>query len=101
MGQFEFEVMTAVARLRQRAYGVAIWDEVQERHGRQVTIGALYTALGRLERKGFLSSSLGAPTPERGGRAKKFYRVEAAGVTAMGQHRERAMVSLASFAGAV
>jgi PadR family transcriptional regulator, regulatory protein PadR len=96
MGQFEFEVLTAVARLREKAYGVAIWDELQERHGRKVTVGALYTALGRLERKGFVSSRLGDPTPERGGRAKKFYRVEAAGVTAMARHHERAMSSLAS-----
>jgi PadR family transcriptional regulator len=95
MGQFEFEVLTAVARLREKAYGVAIWDHLQERHGRKVTIGALYTSLGRLERKGFLSSRIGDPTPERGGRAKKFYRLDAAGVTAMSQHRERALVSLA------
>jgi PadR family transcriptional regulator len=96
MGQFEFEVLTVVARLREKAYGVAIWDDLQEQHGRKVTIGALYTALGRLERKGFLSSRLGDPTPERGGRAKKFYRLEATGVTAMTQHRERAMTSLAA-----
>jgi PadR family transcriptional regulator, regulatory protein PadR len=94
MGQFEFEVLTAVARLREKSYGVAVWDELQERHGREITIGALYTALGRLERKGFVSTHLGDPTPERGGRAKKFYRIEAAGVTAMTQHQERMIVSL-------
>jgi PadR family transcriptional regulator PadR len=88
-------VLTTVARLREKAYGVAIWDDLQERHGRKVTIGALYTALGRLERKGFLCSRMGDPTPERGGRAKKFYHLEAPGVTAMSHHRERAIVSLA------
>jgi PadR family transcriptional regulator, regulatory protein PadR len=94
MGQFEFEVLTAVTRLRDNAYGVAVWDEIQERHNRKVTIGALYTTLGRLERKGFVSSRLGDPTPERGGRARKFYRLEAPGVTAMTHHRKRAFVTL-------
>lgn len=95
MGQFEFEVLTAVARLREKAYGVAIWDDLQERHDRKVTIGALYTTLGRLERKGLISSRMGERTRERGGRAKKFYHLEAAGVAAMTEHRHRTLVSLA------
>jgi PadR family transcriptional regulator, regulatory protein PadR len=96
MGQFEFEVLTAVVRLRERAYGVAIWDDLSERHNRKATIGALYTTLGRLENKGFLSSRLGEPTPQRGGRAKRFYRLEAPGVEAMAGYRERTLMSLSA-----
>lgn len=83
LGEFEQIVLLAVMRLADDAYGVSIRDEIRERTGRVTAPGALYTTLDRLEDKGMLRSRLGAPTPERGGRAKRFYRVSAAGVAAV------------------
>lgn len=94
MGNFEYEILAAVRRLGSTAYGAAVWEDLEERGGRRVAAGALYTVLGRLERKGYLSSRVGEPTPERGGRAKRYYRVEAPGVTAMREHEARLSVSL-------
>lgn len=88
-GEFEQVVLLTVARLKEDAYGMAIRQEIAERTGREVGIGSVYSALDRLEAKGFVSSSLGDPTPERGGRAKRFYRLERAGVRAL--HRAREM----------
>ncbi len=82
-GEFELKLMLAVLRLGSNAYGVKIREEINERTGRDVAIGQIYTVLGRLERKGFVSSRMGEPTPERGGRAKKFYRIEAKGQEAV------------------
>lgn len=72
--------MIAVLRLGTNAYGVSIQEEIEEQAHRRVTFGALYTTLDRLEDKGFLSSSIGEPSKERGGRAKKYFRVEAKGM---------------------
>jgi DNA-binding PadR family transcriptional regulator len=83
LGEFEQKLMLAVIRLGGNAYGVKIRQEINERTGRDVAIGQIYTVLGRLERKGFVSSRMGEPTPERGGRAKKFYKVEAKGQKAL------------------
>ena len=83
LGEFELKLMLAVARLGSNAYGVKIREEINDRTGRDVAIGQIYTVLGRLERKGFVSSRMGEPTPERGGRAKKFYRIEAEGQEAV------------------
>ena len=79
LGEFEQKLMLAVMRLGGNAYGVKIREEINERTERDVAIGQIYTVLGRLERKGFVSSRMGDPTPERGGRAKKFYKVTAKG----------------------
>ena len=79
LGEFEQKLMLAVIRLGGNAYGVTLRREINERTGREVAIGQIYTVLGRLERKGFVSSRMGDPTPERGGRAKKFYKVTAKG----------------------
>jgi hypothetical protein len=62
-----------------QACGVAIRDEIEERTGRRVTLGAVYTTLLRLENKRLVATRLGEPTPQRGGRRKKFYRPLAAG----------------------
>jgi PadR family transcriptional regulator PadR len=81
-------VLLAVARLKDDAYGKAIRQEIADRTGRDVGIGSVYSALDRMEAKGFVSSVLGDPTPERGGRAKRYYCLEPAGVTALRRARE-------------
>jgi PadR family transcriptional regulator len=83
LGEFEHLVILAIMRLDQGAYGVSIRGEIAKRTGREVTPGALYTTLDRLEEKRFLTSRLGDPTPERGGRSKRFYRVTSQGVAAV------------------
>ena len=83
LGEFEQAVLLAILRLGSSAYGVPIRHDLSERLGRPVSVGAIYSALERLERKGFVSSWTGGATAERGGRAKRFYRVEAPGVRAL------------------
>lgn len=83
LGGFEHLLLLAVMRLGEDAYGVGIRRELIERAGKDVAVGAIYTGLERLERKGFVESWLGEPTPERGGRAKRFYRVTGAGRVAV------------------
>ncbi len=78
----EHHILSAVILLRANAYGVKIRQTVGERTGRDLAIGALYTTLDRMEKKGFVSSWMGDPTPERGGRRKKYYRLEALGARA-------------------
>src|SRR6202166_2799334 len=80
LGSFELIVLLAVIRLGDDAYGVPISREIKERGGRPVTFGSLYATLERLEQKGLISSELGEPTPERGGRAKKYFRVTTKGL---------------------
>jgi PadR family transcriptional regulator PadR len=79
LGEFEQLVLLALLRLGPEAYGVAIRDEIEKRTGRSVALGAVYTTLLRLEDKGFVATRLGDPTPQRGGRRKKYYRPLAAG----------------------
>ena len=79
LGEFEQIVLLAVVRLDVEAYGSPIRRDIEERTGRTIAIGALYTALDRLERRRLVSSWLGDPTPERGGKRKRYYRVEPAG----------------------
>lgn len=93
MGEFERAVLLAVARLDEQAYGMRIRQELEKRLGRDVSIGAVYTTLDRMEEKGYVSSRVGDPTPIRGGRAKKFFRVEAPGVTAL-NHSKNAMEAI-------
>ena len=83
MGEFEQVVLLAVLQLGNEAYGMEVRQEIVARTGRDVSVGALYRTLARLEGKGFVSHSMGDPAPERGGRAKKFFRVETAGVEAL------------------
>lgn len=83
LGEFEQAVLLAILRLEPGAYGVPIRHDISERLGRAVSVGAIYSALERLERKGFVSSWTGGATAERGGRAKRFYRIEAPGVRAL------------------
>jgi PadR family transcriptional regulator len=79
LGEFEQIVILAVLRLEDRAYGVSIREEIRLQVGREVSPGALYTTLDRLEQKGLLDSRMGDPTTERGGRAKRFYAVTSGG----------------------
>jgi PadR family transcriptional regulator, regulatory protein PadR len=87
LGDFEQLVLLGVARLelQESAYGAAIRQEIHSRSGRDVSINAVYTTLDRLEGKGFLKSWVGEPTPQRGGRRRKFYALRPAGVTALRQ----------------
>ena len=73
VGELEQLVLLAVLRLRDNAYTVAIREEIAGRAGRRLSRGAVYATLERLERKGLLSSHFGEPSPERGGKAKKFF----------------------------
>ena len=95
LGTFEHQVLSILLQQPRDAYGVMIADRIAERTGREVSIGALYTALDRLERKGFVTSWWGEPTAERGGRRKRYYRIEAPGIAAL----NRADAVLAQFAG--
>ena len=84
LGQFEQLVMTAILTLRDDAYGVTIHAKVEElSRPKMVSLGAVYVTLDRLEDKGLVSSWLSDPTPERGGRARRCYRIEALGERAL------------------
>jgi DNA-binding PadR family transcriptional regulator len=80
LGEFEHLIVLALLRLEDRAYGVTVRQEIELRTKREVSIGAVYATLDRLETKGYVKSRLGDPTPERGGRSKRFFRVTAKGV---------------------
>jgi PadR family transcriptional regulator, regulatory protein PadR len=73
-------VILALMRLGDDAYGVPISREIEEQTGREAAVGSVYATLDRLVEKGFVSSRLGEPTAERGGRAKKYFRITPAGV---------------------
>lgn len=88
LGEFEQLVLLAVVHLGRDAYGMTIRRQIEERTGKVVAIGALYTALDRLERKGYVSSALSDPTPQRGGRAKRLFRLERAGAAALKRSRD-------------
>ena len=80
LGAFDLMIMLALMRLGEPAYGVPISREIESTSGRMVALATLYAALARLEKKGLISSQLGEPTPERGGRAKRYFRVTARGL---------------------
>jgi len=88
LGEFEEVVLLAILHLPRNAYGMKIRTEIEERTNRKPSLGAIYTTLERLEEKGYVSSWVGEPTPERGGRAKKFFRIEGAGQRALQQSQE-------------
>jgi PadR family transcriptional regulator, regulatory protein PadR len=84
LGQFEQLVLTAILSLRDDAYGVSIHAKAEElARPKPVSLGAIYVTLDRLEDKGLVSSRLSDPTPERGGRAKRCYQLEALGERAL------------------
>jgi DNA-binding PadR family transcriptional regulator len=83
IGEFEELVLLAILKIGEGAYGVPIMEALEEATHRTVAVGALYTTLERLEEKGLVSSRKGEPTAERGGRAKKYFHVEAPGLRAL------------------
>ena len=80
LGEFELMILLAVIRLGDGAYGVPISKELLDLTGRDVALGSVYAALDRLEQKELVSSMLGDPTPARGGRAKRYFRVTSKGI---------------------
>lgn len=93
LGEFEQLVLFAVLHLDADAYGVSIRRAIEDRAGRRVSAGAIYTTLERLESRGLVTSEWGEPTPERGGKRKRYYRLETAGRDALSRswHAMRAM----------
>ena len=85
LGEFERVVLLAVLRLGDDAYGVTIQNELERETSRELTVGAIYKTLGRLQEKGYVSVRIGDPTPQRGGRRKKYYRVDPLGSRALRQ----------------
>ena len=83
LGDLEQLVLLAVLRLAPRAYAVSVRDEIRSRAGRTVSRGAVYVTLDRLQRKGYLRSEMSAPTPERGGKARRMFSLEAPGLAAL------------------
>ena len=84
VGQFEQIILTAILSLRDEAYGVTIHEKAAElAKPKKISPGAVYVTLDRLKDKGLISSRLAAPTPERGGRSKRYYRLEALGERAL------------------
>ena len=75
LGEFELMLLLAVIQLGEEAYGVPISRELEAHRGKGVSVGSVYAALERLEAKGLVESNLGDPTPERGGKAKRYFRV--------------------------
>jgi PadR family transcriptional regulator PadR len=91
--EFELMILLAILRVGDGAYGVPVAREIESTAGRTVMLGAVYTALERLQEKGLVSSMVGDPTPERGGRAKRFFSVTASGLRAI-QDARRAFTAL-------
>jgi PadR family transcriptional regulator, regulatory protein PadR len=88
LGEFEHMVLLAILQLRDGAYGPSISGELERSAGRSVSRGALYSALGRLEEKGFLHWHLEEPGPERGGHAKRRFELTQTGLSAVRAYRE-------------
>ncbi len=80
LGEFEIMLLLAVIHLGDEAYGVPISRELEKYRGRDVAVGSVYAALERLEAKQLVISSLGEPTPERGGKAKRYFRITKEGL---------------------
>jgi PadR family transcriptional regulator PadR len=93
LGEFEQVVLLAILRLGDDAYAVAVQNEILRCTRRDVSRGSIYITLDRLETKGYLRSRLADPTPERGGRAKRYYTLRPVAVEALKESR-RALVAL-------
>jgi DNA-binding PadR family transcriptional regulator len=93
LGEFEQVVLLAILRLGDEAYAVAVQNEILRCTGRDVSRGSIYITLDRLETKGYLRSWLADPTPERGGRAKRYYTLRPAAIGALRESR-RALIAL-------
>jgi DNA-binding PadR family transcriptional regulator len=93
LGNFELMVLLALMRVKENAYGLPILEEIEARIGREVALGSVYAALARLETKGFVTSRMGEPTRERGGKAKRYFKVTTNGMREVSGVR-RELVSL-------
>lgn len=93
VGELEHLILLAVLRLGDGAYGAAIFEELEAHASRPILRPAVYTALRRLEAKGLITSEMGEPTPERGGRAKRYFRLEPQAVERL-QESRRTLLSL-------
>ncbi|MFN7922020.1 MAG: PadR family transcriptional regulator [Bryobacteraceae bacterium] len=82
LGEFEYMLLAATARLEDHAYGASIRQEIETVTGRQCSLGGLYTTLDRLEAKGLVETWMGESTPQRGGRRKRMVKITAKGVRA-------------------
>jgi DNA-binding PadR family transcriptional regulator len=91
LGEFELMILLTVIHLGEDAYGVPISREIEKRRKREVSVGSVYAALERLEEKGLVTSDLGDPTPERGGKAKRYFRVTQEGLRQV--HNTRQVLS--------
>lgn len=89
LGEFEHLVLLAILQLGDDAYGVRIRELIEERASRRVSFGAVYSTLRRMERKGYVKSSMGEPEPVSGGRARKYFAVTAGGRALVIQARRR------------
>ena len=89
----ELMTLLAVLRVGPKAYGVPVAHEIAATAGREIAVAVVYSTLERLEEKGFVTSTVGEPTPERGGRAKRFYRVTQTGIQAV-KDTQKALVPL-------
>jgi PadR family transcriptional regulator PadR len=88
LGEFELILLLTLIRLGDEAYGVPLSRELTLMRGRDVSVGSVYAALDRLELKGLVASSLGESTPERGGRAKRYFRVTEQGLRSVQETRK-------------
>lgn len=88
LGEFEELVLLTIAALMDRAYSVAICDELSEHTGRKVRLGVIHAVLNRLETKGLINSRLGEATKVRGGKRKRFYSITSGGKAAILRARE-------------
>jgi len=87
VGEIEHLVLVAILRLEKNAYAVRIGKEIRSRGGIDLSRGTLYITLSRLERKGFLQSWFADPTPERGGKSKRYFKLRAPALRALRQTR--------------
>ena len=90
LGEFEQLVLLAIVHVGAEAYGIPIVEEIQRRTGREVARAAVYVTLRRLEEKGYVSSWIGDPTPERGGKGRRYVKIESNGLRALRESRQLA-----------
>lgn len=88
IGEFEELVLLTIANLAKEAYGVSILNDICERAKRKLSIGALHSTLTRLEEKGYITSYLGEPTKERGGRRKRYFEVTSSAITELSNMKQ-------------
>ncbi|MBT9331126.1 PadR family transcriptional regulator [Paracidobacterium acidisoli] len=88
LGEFELMILLAILHLGDEAYGVPVSRELENYCGRSIALGSVYASLERMENKGLVSSSVGDPTPERGGKAKRYFRVTGEGLREVQETRQ-------------